>query len=723
MTRPAGATIAAFTCAVLIGLLYVSPVLKDVARTGLDWPVWIDHPEGLIHTNAGKWLVSAPHRYFVDGNTGAFPMYYPSLSDALLNVLAAPLGIPAMTAQAVIFGPLLGAGFLLFNYLSLAAVLRDRRVALVASLLLSLGGNSSFVNRLEPVSGLPLDAVLHVPFHVISLGTSQSLGWVLLLPTLCLAYLGHRERSASRAIGAGLLLGALFYAHTLTFVNVAAAQLAYLVLTNLLERPRDFRYKAWIAALGLLTAAFGARIATRPSVSFAEVVLFGTLVLGATFLVDPEKRYYLWSYGAAALVALPYLWLLVRHRAAFALMQGGWNQVQMMAVGMAGFALFFAAYLLAAALGYLWTRDRPLLVWLTSFLVATALLAVNHLWGWGNHPYRYAIDLLFPLSILGALGLRDAPRALAAIVAAWLGAVCLLNAWHFAAGHPVTVRFRVAEPERAAFLATVRSVTGERAASGLRLLPPVELTYPRGLVQSSMLMNYSRIPAFIPDYRHVLWPERHHNRMGLFCYLFPGYPNQDYPYGWRACEEELDPDPTLIAIRDPRLKTQVLPLYRIGFAAAPGKPFSSYLKDASRRYAWPIVAQTENAAFVRTEVASLPGVARLAPGEPGDGVLAIRVEPDLPGPYLVVLGGRRLDRRAPQVLLDGRPLDHGRRSGNWGVFEAELTPAPHRLELPSLERSIDPEADYLYFAAVLRRDLASQYVRLGAQATAGDERR
>ncbi len=256
MKRPSGPTLAAVVFSLLVGLLYVSPVVKDVRRTGLDWPIWIDHPEGLIHTNTGKWLVAPPHRPFVEGASGEFPQYYPSLSDTLINLVGGPLGIPAMTVQAVLFGPLLGCAFLLFNYLSLAAVLRDRRAALAASLVLSLGGNSSFLDRVDPASGLPLNAVLHVPFHVISLGTSQSLGWVLLLPTLCLAYLAYRELDRRRALAAGVLLGVLFHSHTLTFVNVAAVELAYLVLANLLERPRDRRFKAWLLSLGLLDRRF-----------------------------------------------------------------------------------------------------------------------------------------------------------------------------------------------------------------------------------------------------------------------------------------------------------------------------------------------------------------------------------------------------------------------------------------------------------------------------------
>jgi hypothetical protein len=455
-------------------------------------------------------------------------------------------------------------------------------------------------------------------------------------------------------------------------------------------------------------------VVSRGRISFAEIVGLGALALATTFLIDPNKRFYLMSYGPAGVMALPYVLLLGRHRQPFAEVQRGWDQVQMMTVGVAGFLLFFSGYLLAAGLAARYWRDRRLVVWLSAFLVATGFLAVNHVWGWGNHPYRYAIHLLFPLAILTALGLRDAPRRLSVIVGVWLGAVCLSNAWSFAAGRAYTVRFRVAEPERARFLEAVRDETTRAAERGVRLLPPVELTYPRGLVQAAMLMNYSRTPAFVPDYRHVLWPERYHNRMGLFCFLFPGYPSQDYPFGWRACDEDLDPDPELVTILDPRLKTAILPLYRIGFAAAPGKPFSNHLKEASGRYGWPMLAQTDNAAFLRTDTVPLPGVAALTPGPSSVDLLAIRVHTESAAPQLVILGGRRLDTRASRVMLDGRPLENGHRRGNWAVYEIELEAGSHLLQLPSLEGSADPEADYLYFAAVVERELASRYVAYGS---------
>jgi hypothetical protein len=231
-------------------------------------------------------------------------------------------------------------------------------------------------------------------------------------------------------------------------------------------------------------------------------------------------------------------------------------------------------------------------------------------------------------------------------------------------------------------------------------------------------MAYSRVPAFVPDYRFVLWRQRYRNRMGLYCFLFPGYPNLDYPFGDRACDEALDPPSTLVGLGDARLRTAILPVYSIGFAGAPGKPFSAQLKQASARYGWPMLLQTDNSAFVRTDATPLPGVARLGRAASREGRLAIPVEPDRPGPHLVVLGGRQLEARAPQIGLDGRVLGGCRRAGNWAVCEADLSAGEHRLELPALDSGPEPEADYLYFAAIVHRDESGRYLSLGDGQTA-----
>ncbi len=289
-------------------------------------------------------------------------------------------------------------------------MLRDRWAALWASLLISLGGNSTFFDRLDPVSGLPLDTVLHVPFQVLSLGTAQSLGWLLFLPCLCLTHLAYRRSSAGLAIASGVLLGAplpLAHAH----VRQRRGR------TARLPRPGE-RCRA--AAGSPIRCLAGSAWASRrpssspwsrrmPRLSFAHVVALGAVALGATFLVDPHKRFYLWSYAAAGVVALPYLLELARHTRELALVQDAWASVQMMAVGLTGCLLFFAAYLVSAVVALLRYRERDVLVWLSALLVATGFLALNQYWHWYNHPYRFTIDLIFPLAILAALALRHGP--------------------------------------------------------------------------------------------------------------------------------------------------------------------------------------------------------------------------------------------------------------------------------------------------------------------------
>ncbi len=69
-------------------VLYLSPALPDVARRGLDWPIWLDHPEGTSLTTYGKWWVLPPHHYLSDGSSGDFPVYIYYLSDSLINLIA-----------------------------------------------------------------------------------------------------------------------------------------------------------------------------------------------------------------------------------------------------------------------------------------------------------------------------------------------------------------------------------------------------------------------------------------------------------------------------------------------------------------------------------------------------------------------------------------------------------------------------------------------------------
>jgi hypothetical protein len=200
--------------------------------------------------------------------------------------------------------------------------------------------------------------------------------------------------------------------------------------------------------------------------------------------------------------------------------------------------------------------------------------------------------------------------------------------------------------------------------------------------------------------------------MGLYCFLFPGYPNDELQFNRRACEEALDPPPELIDIRDSRLKTSILPVYSIGLAGAPAKPFASFLKEASVRYSWPVLTETENSVLLRTDVPLLPGVARLRAGEVTPTTLTVPFEVGESGPHLVILGGRKLQQRVPQVTIDGMSLIPARQSSNWAVFSCDLAAGDHRLVVPSHDSGPEPESDYLYFASIVSKRSDSAYVTL-----------
>ena len=704
MRTPRGRSLPVLLAGLAIGLLYASPFLGDAIRHGLSWPVRLAG-EGPSLTTYGRWWILPPHRYLADGFSGDFPTFYNYLSDALLNALAVPFDWAPMTVQAVLYGPLLGALFFWLNHAAVRAVTGDRWTAFLASLIVSLGGDSGLPHLLPGVDTEVLDRTLHVPFHTLSLGTAQSLGWLLFLPCLALLHLGRERFTVARAAGFGACTGLLFHAHTLTFLNVAFAQLVYLTVVNAGELVGKKR-RLWAAGIGAIVLAFAARAALGGPLTSGVLVVFGAAALATDFLFDEHRRLYLWGYGTAVLVSAPYALALVRDLAGASRIEEQGNPA---AVAPLLVLAFFAPLVLAAACAIAYAPEAGVQRWLFSVLGATAFLAVNHLWSWGNHPYRFAIDLLFPLAVLAALGLRHAPRAAALPLALWIFGGLVANVAGFARGPRLYVSAPPVLPTTARFLKDVRDTTAAAGPSA-RILNPPEFFYPFGLTQNALLFNYARVPGFIPDYRYLLSRERYFNRLGLFCFLFPGFPAFDHHLDRRACTETLEPPPGFLAMREPRLRAAILPAYGIAFAAASGPPFGPYLAEAQTRYGWPTLAEgDERRRLVRVGPPDLPGLAAFTRATDEGRSVGFRTA--AAGPHVVVLGGRGLDRRAPRVLVDGQELA-GRREGNWAVLRGQILAGDHRLDLPPPGLDRDGERDVLFFAAVVHARWAEEYLGL-----------
>ncbi len=706
-------TAAALALAVAIGVFFASPFLGTAWRHGLDWPIRLEG-EAPTLTTYGRWWIRPPHRYLTDGFSGEFPTYYNYVSDAILNVLSAPFAWPTMTVQAVVYGPLLASLLFLGVFATARALGQEGKTALLAALLLSLGVSSGLPRLLPGFDANVLESLLHTPFHAVSLGTAQSLGWVLFLPTLGLFYLAFERFTPSRALGFGALTGLLAHVHTLTFLNAGLVQVAWLAVRCFEEAPDRPKRSFWRAATLLVVLGFAARALLGPPLSVRVLAVPSAALLALAFLADPDRRPYLWGYGAAALVVAPYLLALLREPAGLAGIAEASNAQN---VGGVPLLAFYATYLAAAGFAIARSPERRILLFLVTVFATTLVLAFNHLWNWGNHPYRFAIHLLFPLALLAAEGLRHAPARARLALGAWFAVAMLDSVAAFVTGMRYYVAERPVVEETVHYLRRVREVTAA-VPPDHRLLNAAEFHYPIGLGQNTLVFNYSARPGFLPDYRYLLVRERYFNRLAFFCFLFPGYPAFDYHLGRRACAEELDPPAELLVLREPRLRGALLPAYRIAFAVANGKPLAGHVSLAQDAYGWPTVTGASGRRLARTTPPEVPGLARFLAAEREGRTYPF--ETDEGGPHLIAIAGRRLAERVPRVHVDGQEV-HGKRQGNWALLRAALGPGPHRLELETAGVDRDGERDLLYFAAVVAASRAEACFTLPAETAGGNE--
>src|SRR5262249_13766424 len=152
------------------------------------------------------------------------------------------------------------------------------------------------------------------------------------------------------------------------------------------------KWRLWLAGVAAVTLAFVTLIVATGDARFGFLVEYGCLILALTFMLDSRKRFYLWTYGTAAVVAAPFLLSMSSHL-------GGMSVGNATAVGGRDIVLFFSVYLLATGYVFATYPNRPVLVWLAACIGVTLFLGFNHAWGWDNHPYRFVINLIFPLGI------------------------------------------------------------------------------------------------------------------------------------------------------------------------------------------------------------------------------------------------------------------------------------------------------------------------------------
>ena len=513
-----------------------------------------------------------------------------------------------------------------------------------------------------------------------------------------------RERFTPRRAGLhGLSLGLLFLAHTLTFIHALAIEIAYLTVRRALSPLRDRTWKLWAGGMALVTAAFVSLAWIRPPHTFVTLAGLGVTALGLHFATDPDRRFYLWTYLPAGLVALPYALRLLRDWRHMSGRDGGSTEV-----ALAGLLLFFAIHWTLAFAAWRWAPRGPTWLWAVTVLAATLFLAENQRWAWGNHPYRFAINLVFPLAVLAALGLRHSPRPFAAVLGMGLVGAAVLPVVRTVRNEGLYLRIQ-SRQKLGAFLSEVRRATDAEPDRTARLLNPPEFHYPEGMTQSALILNGSSLRGFVPDYRYVLWPERHRNRLTLFCSLFP-YPHEDVHTDLHACDGSYEP--ALFEIADARIRTAILPVYGIRYAASIGAPFNFELPRVAAENAWPLLATTPGKHFLyRTVGPDLPGVARASRGVFDESGFRVDLDVGATSRHRIVLGGRRLSERAPTLRVDGREIAVEARDLSWIVAEADLSAGRHVLTLPRVNVRWEEESDFVYFLAAVDELQAGLYFK------------
>jgi hypothetical protein len=416
------------------------------------------------------------------------------------------------------------------------------------------------------------------------------------------------------------------------------------------------------------------------------------LVLILTFLLDSHKAFYVWTYGTAAVVAAPFLVSIGPHLGAISVGNAT-------TVGVRDIILFFSVYLLATGYVFASYPNRPVLVWLAACLGVTLFLGFNHAWGWDNHPYRFIIHLLFPLAIGTAIAVHTLPRRLAAALGVWLIGLAVFNVTNFARGQRVYVNINPGTLAEAKFLTGVRAATEGFDGSYDRILNGAGED-DASLAGSALMLNYSKIPGFVPDYRYIVDHEQYLNRLATFCSLIPAY----------VCTPEPRPHPDIFRVIDARLWGTIAAVYRIRLAGSIGTPFAAMLRQAANTYGWRVIAQeAPDAVLYRVRQTPMEGVARIGSGRSDGDRIAIEFSVEHAGEQFILIGGRDRATGSPDTIVDGKRTESVSGSSDWAVRKVRLAAGKHQLTLRQ------PSArDQLFFLNIIAATKLSRYVRLNA---------
>ncbi len=653
--------------------------------------------------------------------------------------------MPSVQFQAAVWGPLLVVGMLILNFLAVVAITRDRFVALFAAIFISACADPAFIDWLYGLAGLnpwQTKTLMHVPAVAMGLGTDQCFGWMLFLPCLSLFHLAVMRRSAVLFLCSGALFGVLFRAHTLTFIDAATVASVYVVVANnfgaLRSDSGDLKFRAYV---------FSALVA-------------GLLAHGIWKGFDLKDFLILWSFCwafairsrsdllnsvalalGALVIAGSYLWQLFLMREGLA----GLNITANTVAGPAAITIFYlpmciALLLLFAPRLQLWKQvSAPEVVpFLLVFCGTTLALSQGYLFGFTNHPYRFAVNLIFPLSIVLALVVRmgvtqnfapKSVRVTAILIGIWTSISILKLLIALSGQIPIAkkiwgttyVRNSLAEPaaETVSFLNEMRHETEGKAGTRLLIAPEYEHSNGKvinslGADRSGVLLSYSHIPGFLPDTRYILWPDLVRDRFNLFCSLFPEFPHRDN-HDQRFCtfgtvNVGTRDGKNLLHLVDPGAAGDIAPVYGLSLAADLSGKLTAIAAKRAPLYGWSSIAEGGGGALYRIKAPA--GTERLVIEVSAftSPIWTIPFTAEKSEPHRIFAAGENAAQRIRSVHVDGRLADLERPSCDVIVFTANLTAGTGRMTF-----ELDPDWRYEHASPVPLHFLTGVPTRLAHQ--------
>jgi hypothetical protein len=686
-------------CLLILVGVFAGPQLIDLLHGNA---VTVKHLEAVSLSLYGRFH---GHALLTDPYSGEFPTFYNFLSDRIINLLALISGLPAFWTQAVIFVPLLTLLLFLGSYWSVRAIGAERKVALLASILVCASAETPLVHFLYPFlerwSGLPAPTgVLIPPAAAIGVASAQGSGWTIFLPVLAALYIARRPEvtpavGALRGFFAGAFLGLACLVHTLTFLHLGTICSLYLAVETIVSRARDGRFiDATVRVIAVVFAAvFVAFLSSKNGLSMANFVVFWSACF-AISVRDTRSLLFLFSYGLGAVtVASPFLyqiWELSLNVNRFDSYDSPVPKVE--------FTLFYLAHLLCCLVVLLNARRlgrSDVLIWLVVMLVASLALGYGKIFGFQNHEYRFLTNLIIPLSVLAAFIIAVPPsrsqRFAIYLVLPLLVVGVARNLWAIVTPLPAMVERSVGgfasysgvislPPGASALLERVRTETSSSPAS--RLLLPPEYSYPQQAYRNGLVLAVSQVPGFIADPRFIVWSDLYADRVSVFCSLFPGYAHFDAHTLLHLCEQAPeDLVPGFLTLTKPSASTDVLSLYGIELMALLRGDHDRYLANRAAQLGMTLIHNADGGMLWRNSPMVNPDRLAFGAASYQEPSMLLPVNAPAAGTYLIVLAGRSLSTRVRQFRSTGSNVTSHAFGEDAIVLQVDLPAGPGQLTL------------------------------------------